>query len=613
MARGLSCLWLAVTLLAVNWITVPCCDLPYYGLNCTDMCGANLTGLAGVIRPPGYDSYNEHYENSVQCEWNIIPRVENVSVVITFDYFLTDSCCDYLSVTDDPFSEYSTELANFRGTEAHTVIHKAPLRLFFYSDGSSTRRAFILRYTTGQPPSFLSQTYDQTVNESDRVLLLCDVTGIPPPVVTWYKNGLEIQVGSDLLSQFELQGNHLLIRNVREEDNGYFQCRAQNFLNETKQSFWLIVHTLPTILFHPTSVHFNSMLPAQSGPYREDNSLYNEGLQAVFHCQVQGYPRPSIVWKKNGNYLYKAPNRSLTWLTIKPVNVSDVGNYTCEAYNRMGIVESCSASLTINRSVLCCLYLRFPDKVETSSWTNVELSVSFQSLEYKLFAVSVAKEGHLYSPATYSQFSKQKHIRTTNVTIYLGSLEESDTAVYSWRLYMSAPTTSILPNIEVTSFIPVTIQGMPRVTVTSSSSFVRNLYGSHIIACFAESLVYAPWVSWFKNDDQSLGYSSINGSNYKITYLFTTNEINVTHYTCSARNSVGIVTNATVSVVVRGSPGGWSWWTDNSLCSVSCGPTAGIRIRRRRCYNQNGCSGPEFNASTCYSYKPCLSGQLFIS
>ena len=93
---------------------------------------------------------------------------------------------------------------------------------------------------------------------------------------------------------------------------------------------------------------------------------------------------------------------------------------------------------------------------------------------------------------------------------------------------------------------------MPRVTVTSSSSFVRNLYGSHIIACFAESLVYAPWVSWFKNDDQSLGYSSINGSNYKITYLFTTNEINVTHYTCSARNSVGIVTNATVSVVVRG-------------------------------------------------------------
>ena len=114
-----------------------------------DMCGANLTGLAGVIRPPGYDSYNENYENSVECEWNIIPRVENVYVVITFDHFLTESCCDYLSVTADSFSGYSTELAKFKDTEAHTVIHKAPLRLFFYSDGSSTRRAFSLRYTIG--------------------------------------------------------------------------------------------------------------------------------------------------------------------------------------------------------------------------------------------------------------------------------------------------------------------------------------------------------------------------------------------------------------------------------------------------------------------------------
>ena len=103
--------------------------------------------------------------------------------------------------------------------------------------------------------------------------------------------------------------------------------------------------------------------------------------------------------------------------------------------------------------------MRIPDKVETASWTNVELSLSFQSSEYKLLAVSVAKEGHLYSPATYSQFSNQNYIRTTNVSINLGRLKESDTAVYSWRLYMSASTSSTLPNIEVTSFIPVTIEG----------------------------------------------------------------------------------------------------------------------------------------------------------
>ena len=175
----------------------------------------------------------------------------------------------------------------------------------------------------GQPPSFLSRTYSQYVNEGDRVLLLCNVQGIPPPVVTWYKNGLEIQVGSNLLSQFELQGNHLLITNVTEGDIGYFQCRAQNFLNETEQYFRLLVYSnnciqvlkpfkilllflaLPKILFHPTSVHFDSLLPAHS----EDGSLRNEGLQAVFRCQVHGYPRPYIHWVKvreqnPSNYLY---------------------------------------------------------------------------------------------------------------------------------------------------------------------------------------------------------------------------------------------------------------------------------------------------------------------
>ena len=53
-------------------------------------------------------------------------------------------------VSTHPLSGHSTPLAHFKRTETHAVVHKAPLRLLFHSDGNSTERAFILRYTTGQ-------------------------------------------------------------------------------------------------------------------------------------------------------------------------------------------------------------------------------------------------------------------------------------------------------------------------------------------------------------------------------------------------------------------------------------------------------------------------------
>ena len=73
------------------------------------------------------------------------------------------------------------------------------------------------------------------------MLLPCNVTGIPPPVVTWYKDEIEIQSRSNFLSQFQLQGNNLVINNVTEDDAGYFKCRAQNYLNYTEQLVFLKV------------------------------------------------------------------------------------------------------------------------------------------------------------------------------------------------------------------------------------------------------------------------------------------------------------------------------------------------------------------------------------
>ena len=95
----------------------------------------------------------------------------------------------------------------------------------------------------GIAPRFLSVASDLDAVRGDEVILPCQVTGVPQPVVTWYKDGLEVH--SVLQSKFTLKGNDLVIEDIEEGDSGFFKCKAQNHLNSTEQSFQLIVHGIP--------------------------------------------------------------------------------------------------------------------------------------------------------------------------------------------------------------------------------------------------------------------------------------------------------------------------------------------------------------------------------
>ena len=80
------------------------------------------------------------------------------------------------------------------------------------------------------------------------MVLPCNVTGIPQPVVTWYKDGLEVH--SVLQSKFTLRGNDLVIEGIAEEDSGFFKCKAQNYLNSTEQVLQLNVYGIHEVLVY---------------------------------------------------------------------------------------------------------------------------------------------------------------------------------------------------------------------------------------------------------------------------------------------------------------------------------------------------------------------------
>ena len=59
----------------------------------------------------------------------------------------------------------------------------------------------------------------------------CQATGIPVPIMTWRKNDEELRPGFPSGVAI-LANNSLVIRNVREEDEGPYQCHASSRLGE---------------------------------------------------------------------------------------------------------------------------------------------------------------------------------------------------------------------------------------------------------------------------------------------------------------------------------------------------------------------------------------------
>lgn len=75
------------------------------------------------------------------------------------------------------------------------------------------------------------------------------------------------------------------------------------------------------------------------------------GMAAKFTAMATGSPKPEVEWFKNGQKLYhgdriniESEANGLLRLSIKDVNVHDVGKYSCRVYNPYG-EEECEAEL----------------------------------------------------------------------------------------------------------------------------------------------------------------------------------------------------------------------------------------------------------------------------
>ncbi|XP_030832325.1 scavenger receptor cysteine-rich type 1 protein M160 isoform X1 [Strongylocentrotus purpuratus] len=181
------------------------------------------------------------------------------------------------------------------------------------TQGVNTSSAFLV---VKERPHIMS-THPDTRILGETAELGCIVVGLPESTVSWRRNGQPLM--GERFQSFGENGT-LLIRDVRLEDNGMYECVAVNQLGEDQASVKLTVYEVPTFLEGPQEMEVRT------------------GSDVSIPCVVSGVPLPEITWKKDGQMI--SLNGRVTilednTLVIHKSQREDMGEYACIASNKV--------------------------------------------------------------------------------------------------------------------------------------------------------------------------------------------------------------------------------------------------------------------------------------
>ncbi|XP_015254429.1 PREDICTED: obscurin isoform X9 [Cyprinodon variegatus] len=199
------------------------------------------------------------------------------------------------------------------------------------------------RYTmpAWSPPDFEEILANCTAELGQTVKLACKVTGVPKPVVTWYKDGRVVEADPHHIIIEDPDGScTLILDNMTADDSGQYMCFATSPAGNASTLGKITVQVPPRFV--------NKLR----------NALFVAGEDAQFTCVIQSAPNPKIRWFKDGRLLtdqekyqtYSELRSGVLVLIIKNLTERDLGHYECELSNRLGSAK-CAADLVVPSAV----------------------------------------------------------------------------------------------------------------------------------------------------------------------------------------------------------------------------------------------------------------------
>ncbi|XP_054440698.1 hemicentin-2 [Pteronotus mesoamericanus] len=173
------------------------------------------------------------------------------------------------------------------------------------------------------PPHILGEELNVSVVANESVALECHSHAVPPPVLSWRKDGRPLEPRPGV----RLSADKALLQVDRAEvwDAGRYSCEALNEAGRSEKHYNLNVWVPPAF------------------PSREPRTLtVTEGHPARLSCECRGVPFPKITWRKDGQPVpgegaslgqVSAVGRLLYLGHVQP---DQEGEYTCECSNVAG-------------------------------------------------------------------------------------------------------------------------------------------------------------------------------------------------------------------------------------------------------------------------------------
>ncbi|VDO33171.1 unnamed protein product [Onchocerca flexuosa] len=244
------------------------------------------------------------------------------------------------------------------------------------------------------PPEIHPERLNKTANIGEMVILTCNATGVPEPVVSWIKIPNVDISGSD--EKYQIYGTALHIKNVVPEDEGFYHCIAKSNAGQAIGSRRLTIieprkdykviwvecdesgqaikttyvrargdvpedgdnllpwkQDLQDLPQNGTNGILIRCLPESHGPRHAPLALPRfirsprtrkalPGTIAYLHCSAIGQPMPHITWIRNGTFLTNISQLSdgNSSLRVNVESNGDLGDYMCLAQNTAGTVSN---------------------------------------------------------------------------------------------------------------------------------------------------------------------------------------------------------------------------------------------------------------------------------
>ncbi|XP_073476030.1 contactin-1 [Aquarana catesbeiana] len=190
----------------------------------------------------------------------------------------------------------------------------------FVSSPSITKSVFS-KYTSLLPQTESAKRYaaDIQIGFSDiyalkeqNVTLECFALGNPVPVIRWRK----LNEAMPATAEISQSGAVLKIFNIQPEDEGTYECEAENIKGKDTNRAYVHVQAAPEWVEHI------------------NDTERDIGSDLHWPCIAKGKPTPTIRWLKNGDSYGKGE------LKIRGLTMFHAGMYQCIAENHYGVIQA---------------------------------------------------------------------------------------------------------------------------------------------------------------------------------------------------------------------------------------------------------------------------------